>query len=136
MTKDGKFNNILNKEQLEYLHNSEYESVREIYKVILNRAIENNIEIEYVDELMKEKIIEYNQKKSKISTLKEQLTLEQQYQDYIIIEGQFNEFISYVINNNGELPSQTSVEKKYKNWVILEIIYNELIMNIKNLVLL
>ena len=41
------FGTRLSKEQLEYLHNSEYESLRGLYKVILNKAIENNIELDY-----------------------------------------------------------------------------------------
>lgn len=109
-----KFSSSLTKEQLEYLHNSKYEKLKEIYIVILNRAIENNIEIDYIDEKMKLKINEYNQKKRNISTLEEQIVLEQQYKKYIVIDCQFDEFIDYIISNNGKLPSRNSTNNKVK----------------------
>ena len=58
---------------------------------------------------MKIKIIEFHQKKVGL-TIEEQIKLEQDYRDYIIPDGQFNEFISFVLNNEGRLPSAKSKE--------------------------
>ena len=98
------FNTQLTKEELEYLHNSENENLKEIYKVILNKAIENNIEIPYVDEYMKSKIEEFNILYNQAESIEEKIELERTYKDYIIIDSQFNEMIAFTIENNGKLP--------------------------------
>lgn len=105
---------ILTKEQLEYLHNSKYESLREIYKNILFKAISNNINLDYVDIEMELKIREYLEKKENSSTIEEMAELNNIYKDYIIIESQFDEFINFVLNNNGILPNKRSSDEKEK----------------------
>ena len=113
VTKNGKFNSSLTKKQLEYLNNSEYESLREIYKVILNKAIQNNITIEYIDEEMKKRIEEFNRMNVNL-TIEEQIKLEQEYKDVIVIDSQFNEMINFTIENKGQLPGTKSQKEKEK----------------------
>ena len=107
--KTGKFNTQLTKNQLKYLHDSEYESLRDVYKEILYRAIENDILIEYVDEEMASKIRKYNELLKNSNSIEEQIRLEQEYANYIIIESQFDQFIDFVLNiePKGTLPSNS-----------------------------
>ncbi len=104
----------LSSSQLKYLHDSDYEGLREIYKEILYKAVTNHIEIEYIDEEMKTKILEY-QEKSKTATVEQQIELDREYKDYIVVESQFNEFIDFVLKNNGKLPSSSSKDEKEKH---------------------
>ena len=114
ITKEGKIHTSLTKVQLQYLHDSEYESLREIYKIILYKAVMNNIEIDYVDEKMKLRILEYKSKLELTASLKEEMNLEKKYRDVIVIESQFNEFVEFIINNQGILPSTKSKNEKEK----------------------
>ena len=114
ITKKWSFHTILTKTQLQYLHDSEYESLREIYKNILYKAVVNNKEIEYVDEKMKSRILEYKTKLKLISSLDEEIELEKEYKDVIIVESQFNEFMGFVITNSGVLPKDKSKNEKEK----------------------
>ena len=53
--KNGKFKVTLTKSQLEYLYNSEYESLREIYNNIMEKAYQiNNQEYINIDNELKE----------------------------------------------------------------------------------
>ena len=109
------FGTKLSLNQLKYLHDSENEGLREIYKVILNKAIENKIQLPYIDNEMKNKIEEYNNKYSDATTIEEQIKLDQEYKDVIIQKSQFNEFINFVIENKGKMPStvgETNKEQK------------------------
>ena len=114
ITKEGKIHTSLTKVQLQYLHDSEYESLREIYKIILYKAVMNNIEIDYVDEKMKLRILEYKSKLELTALLKEEINLEKEYKDVIVIKSQFNEFIEFVITSRGVLPSASSKSKEEK----------------------
>ena len=81
--KTGKFHSQLPQEQLRYLHDSEYESLRDVYKEILFKAIENDILIEYVDEEMALKIREYKELLKNSNSIENQIELEQEYANYI-----------------------------------------------------
>ena len=111
--KNGNYHICLTKKQLEYLHDSEYESLRKLYKAILNKAIKNNITIEYIDEEMKKRIEDFNRMNVNL-TKEEQIKLEQEYKDVIVIDSQFNEFVNFVIRNKGQLPSQQSKNEEEK----------------------
>ncbi len=110
----NKFHVSLISEQLKYLHDSEFESLREIYKVILNKSIEKDIEIAYIDEQMKSRILEFREKNKLVTSLKEQIILENEYSDVLHINSQFNQFIDFVLRNNGILPSTVSKDEKEK----------------------
>ena len=108
------FIRALSKEQLKYLHDSTNEDLRNIYKEILYKAIENDIDIVYVDENMSKKIKEYLLKRKRIDSFEGQMKLELEYIDYIIIDNQFSQLIDFV-NKEGRLPNQHSkIEKERK----------------------
>ena len=111
---ESKFFVYLTNEQLKYLHDSEFESLREIYKVILNKSIENDIEIAYIDEQMKFRILEFREKNKLVTSLEEQIILENEYSDVLLINSQFNQFIVFVLKNNGVLPKATAKGEKEK----------------------
>ena len=114
------FNTILTKDQLKYLHDSQNDDLRKIYKEILYKSIENNIKINYVDEKMSEKIKEYLMKRKSIDSFEEQMNLELEYIDYIVIGSQFSQLIDFV-NKEGRLPSKSlkteDKEKKLARYI-------------------
>ena len=120
---DSRYNNFtakLSKERLEYLHDSEYESLREIYKTILFKTVEKrfetgkpNVKLDYEDLEMVVKIEEYLGKR-KGKTIEEQIELEKEYKNYIVIGSQFNEFVGFVLEHNGVLPNTKSRDEKEK----------------------
>ena len=110
-SRSSSFTVKLPKEQLEYLHGSEYKSLREIYKTILYKTVEKrfetgelDIKLDYEDLEMVVKIEEYLGKR-KGKTIEEQIELEREYKDYIVISSQFNEFVEFVLEHNGVLPN-------------------------------
>lgn len=108
----NKFNISLSEKQLKYLCDSENKILNEIYKVILNKAIENNITIAYQDLGMTKKVSEYYDRKRQILNFGQQLHLDNEYSDVIIFNSQFSEFISFVLKNKGSLPQTNSKNEK------------------------
>ena len=106
VNKNGLFNTTLTKEELQYLHDSEFEVLRELYKKVLSKSIKNNIKIAYVDKIMSLKIEEYERRNINLG-IEEQIELIKEYRDFIVVDNQFYKFIDYVNQNNGLLPSTT-----------------------------
>ena len=120
LEENNRFKIKLTKEQLEYLDNSEYESLRKIYRTILYKSLKHNVEINYINKEYERKIKEYLQE-IKGTSLEKEIELIQEYKDLIVIEDPFNEFINYVIENNGDLESlnknETYVAKKISKFM-------------------
>ena len=88
----------------------------EARKAVIKRELNlSEPKIEYVDEEMKLRILEYKSKLKSTISLEEEIHLEKEYKDVIIIESQFNEFMEFVNNSQGRLPSQNSKNETEQN---------------------
>lgn len=126
----NEFNTKLTKEQLEYLYNSEYENLRNIYKKILFKSIQNNVLIDYIDEQMAQRIKEYLIKYKNLS-IEQQIILMQEYKDIVVEKDTFIELIGCIIENNGKLLSKNTAKNDFEERLI-SIQQNIKVVDIKN----
>ena len=123
--KSGKiiFNCKLSEQQLKYLCNSDNEVLRKHYIEILSKAILNNIQIDYVDKTLEERIRDYYLERKKLVdnncfTIENQIMLEEKYADIIIEKDNFLGLVSFVIKH-GKFPvhwERSTEEQKLRNY--------------------